>query len=188
MNEDSKRLDYLQSLTNQKIYSGKVVLRDSTTGRGWRLHESSDGYSTVREAIDVYMEANPPYEESQNAKITPRPWATGGNIIGQIWSEKTGMTVAFAVPSYKDGYFSGLSDAQVNADLIVKSVKSHDTLIKVIKQTLNLMDSGLWECDSDKDELELALGDALRLAGEKGSRIIGKDLEPRVEIEIKEMP
>lgn len=53
--EDSKRLDFLQFLTDQKRYSGKVILRNSTTGRGWRLHESSEGYDSVREAIDVYM-------------------------------------------------------------------------------------------------------------------------------------
>lgn len=49
---DKQRLDFLDSLTGE--YTGKVILRMSTTGRGWRLHESSkpQGKKTVREAID----------------------------------------------------------------------------------------------------------------------------------------
>jgi len=50
---DKERLDFLQELTNKKAYTGKVVLRKSFTGRGWRLHETSqDGFDSVREAID----------------------------------------------------------------------------------------------------------------------------------------
>lgn len=49
---DRERLDFLDSLTGNG--SGKIILRDSLTGRGWRLHETSKdhSYPTVREAID----------------------------------------------------------------------------------------------------------------------------------------
>lgn len=55
---DTELLDFLQEQTNKKAYTGKVVCRDSTTMRGWRLHETSgeDGVVDVREAIELYME------------------------------------------------------------------------------------------------------------------------------------
>jgi hypothetical protein len=54
---DKDRIDFLQALTNKKLYSGRVILRISTTGRGWRLHETSnsDGIHSVRKAIDFFM-------------------------------------------------------------------------------------------------------------------------------------
>ena len=57
---DTELLDYLQYLTSQKKYTGRVVLRNSMTGRGWRLHETSrdDGIRDVRMAIANYMQQN----------------------------------------------------------------------------------------------------------------------------------
>ena len=57
---DTELLDYLQYLTSQKKYTGRVVLRNSMTGRGWRLHETSgnDGIRDVRMAIGNYMQQN----------------------------------------------------------------------------------------------------------------------------------
>jgi len=57
MPTDKERLDFLQKLTDQKSYTGKVILRSSTTGRGWRLHETSwkGAVFSVREAIDNFM-------------------------------------------------------------------------------------------------------------------------------------
>jgi len=57
---DTERLDFLQKLTDEKAYSGQVILRDSTTGRGWRLHETiqKGASSSVRDAIDKYIAAN----------------------------------------------------------------------------------------------------------------------------------
>ena len=54
---DKERLDYLQKLLDRANYTGKCVLRDSTTGRGWRLHESTlgDAVPDVRRAIDDYI-------------------------------------------------------------------------------------------------------------------------------------
>lgn len=50
---DKERLDLLDNMTGR--YTGQIVLRMSTTGRGWRLHESSQkGYSKVRDAIDAF--------------------------------------------------------------------------------------------------------------------------------------
>ena len=54
---DSERLDYLDSLTG--TYSDRVTLRQSRTGRGWRLHETREEephFASVREAIDAHAE------------------------------------------------------------------------------------------------------------------------------------
>jgi hypothetical protein len=58
MKTDEERLDFLQKLTNDARYTGKVIVRGSSTGRGWRLHETSRSAakSSVREAIDDFME------------------------------------------------------------------------------------------------------------------------------------
>ncbi len=55
MPTDKERLDFLQELTDG--YGRGWVLRWSTTGRGWRLHESSHRAATpnVRDAIDIVM-------------------------------------------------------------------------------------------------------------------------------------
>lgn len=58
---DTERLDYLDSLTGS--YSEFVVMRWSTMGRGWRLHESTmeGGSKSVREAIDKFAK----YEQEE---------------------------------------------------------------------------------------------------------------------------
>ena len=58
MPTDKERLDFLQEWNDRKIYTGKCIIRGSTTGRGWRLHESSqsDAVKSVRAAIDIVME------------------------------------------------------------------------------------------------------------------------------------
>jgi len=59
MEKDTERLDFLQSLNDKEIYTGKCELRMSTTGRGWRLHEtetfSGKACRLVRTAIDNFM-------------------------------------------------------------------------------------------------------------------------------------
>ena len=57
MPTDEERLNFLQDLTDAGRYTGKVILRNSSTGRGWRLHETSflAAKSSVREAIDDFM-------------------------------------------------------------------------------------------------------------------------------------
>lgn len=57
MPTDKERLDFLQELTDKKVYTGKVILRNSTNGRGWRLYETGGNiaYSSVRDAIDNFM-------------------------------------------------------------------------------------------------------------------------------------
>lgn len=54
---DKQRLDFLQMLHDKSSMRG-VICRDSTTGRGWRLHETSDDAAVedVREAIDNYIQ------------------------------------------------------------------------------------------------------------------------------------
>lgn len=54
---DTDLLNFLQQLTNKAAYTGKVVCRDSSTGRGWRLHETHayNAVSDVRQAIMNYM-------------------------------------------------------------------------------------------------------------------------------------
>lgn len=56
--DDIELLDFLQQELNKSAYTGKVVCRDSTTNRGWRLHETSreGAVSDVRQAIINYME------------------------------------------------------------------------------------------------------------------------------------
>lgn len=56
---DTELLDFLQKLTDDHRYTGMVMLRDSTTGRGWRLHETSHSgaVSDVRQAITNYVDA-----------------------------------------------------------------------------------------------------------------------------------
>ena len=58
MRTDKERLDFLQKLTDKGAYTGTVILRDSTTGRGWRLGETSwhGAVPDVRQAIDNYMD------------------------------------------------------------------------------------------------------------------------------------
>lgn len=53
---DKERLDYLQELNDRNNYTGKCVLRESTTGRGWRLHETAGetSFDSVRDAIDNF--------------------------------------------------------------------------------------------------------------------------------------
>ena len=58
---DKDRLDFLQKLNDRGRYTGTCCLRDSTTGRGWRFHEtswpddSSAGFTNVRDAIDYQI-------------------------------------------------------------------------------------------------------------------------------------
>ncbi len=54
---DTQLLDALQYLT--KGYGVGWVLRDSTTERGMRLHETSrkEGKSNVRDAINKYLDS-----------------------------------------------------------------------------------------------------------------------------------
>uniref|UniRef100_A0A6M3XZ57 Uncharacterized protein n=1 Tax=viral metagenome TaxID=1070528 RepID=A0A6M3XZ57_9ZZZZ len=51
---DKERIDFLQRLTDRRHYTGKVILRESSNGRGWRLHETSTygAVRSVRDAID----------------------------------------------------------------------------------------------------------------------------------------
>ena len=55
---DKDRIDFLEKImTEKKYYTGKVMLRISTSGRGWRLHETSrrGGWTSVRDAIDAII-------------------------------------------------------------------------------------------------------------------------------------
>lgn len=66
MSSDTELLDFLEELNSRKSYTGKCILRMSTTGRGWRLHEISQDVvdeevsSTVREAIEKYKSKESP--------------------------------------------------------------------------------------------------------------------------------
>jgi len=55
---DHELINWLEEQNAKALYTGKCVFRWSDTGRGWRLHETSnEGYSTVREAIKAAMES-----------------------------------------------------------------------------------------------------------------------------------
>ena len=56
---DTELLDVLQQLNDKADYTGLCVLRISMTGRGWRLHETSENEfafprKSVREAIEDF--------------------------------------------------------------------------------------------------------------------------------------
>lgn len=63
LSADRHRVDYLEVLNGS--YTGRVLLRMSSNGRGFRLHETSrDGaYKTTREAIDAHMREHPELEK-----------------------------------------------------------------------------------------------------------------------------
>jgi len=54
---DTEILDYLEGLNECGVYTKRCVLRQSTSGRGWRLHETGrgDAVRSVREAITNKM-------------------------------------------------------------------------------------------------------------------------------------
>lgn len=63
--KDAERLSWLQKQLEKASYTGLCVFRWSTSGRGWRLHETSEealdsfGFAptnSVREAIDQAIE------------------------------------------------------------------------------------------------------------------------------------
>ena len=62
MRSDKELLDFLEKLNTEKAFTGKCVLRQSTNGRGWRLHETlacefiPRVFDTVREAINTYID------------------------------------------------------------------------------------------------------------------------------------
>ena len=67
LSADRTRIEYLETING--TYTGRVILRMSSTERGFRLHETSREGSerTVREAIDKHMREHPELVE----KILP---------------------------------------------------------------------------------------------------------------------
>jgi len=61
LENDHKRMEWLETQNAKKSYTGRCNFRWSVTGRGWRLLETSGGprmeptFATVREAIDYSM-------------------------------------------------------------------------------------------------------------------------------------
>ena len=55
MPSDTEMLDWLQAQNDRHEYTGTCLFRWSTTGRGWRLHETLDmnAQATVRGAISA---------------------------------------------------------------------------------------------------------------------------------------
>ena len=58
---DRELIDVLQKLNDETAYTGRCVLRRSDTGRGWRLHETSDSEfgtppKSVRQAIKLFVD------------------------------------------------------------------------------------------------------------------------------------
>lgn len=54
---DTERLDLLQQIKGKD--DRRFICRQSTTGRGWRLHETTRelGFDSVREAIDMFLDS-----------------------------------------------------------------------------------------------------------------------------------
>ena len=61
LKKDKERLDFLQTLLEQGTYTKRVILRNSSTGRGFRLHETSKpgSFMSVRDAIDNIINSKP---------------------------------------------------------------------------------------------------------------------------------
>lgn len=55
---DTELLDWLESQNAKRSYSGRCMFRWSTTGRGWRLHETTESGASlsVRRAIAEAMD------------------------------------------------------------------------------------------------------------------------------------
>lgn len=55
---DTEMIDFLEEVHKSNDFSTQCTMRQSTTGRGWRLHSSDegswDGAPTVREAIEKF--------------------------------------------------------------------------------------------------------------------------------------
>ena len=58
LEEDSKMLNWLEAQNEKAFYTGKCIFRWSSSGRGWRLHETDHelAATSVREAIKQAME------------------------------------------------------------------------------------------------------------------------------------
>lgn len=56
---DTELLDFLQELNDRSKYTGLCILRESTTGRGWRLHETGakGAKISVRMAIETFKKS-----------------------------------------------------------------------------------------------------------------------------------
>jgi hypothetical protein len=56
--DDTQRINHLEGMLDAGKYSRQCILRMSTTGRGFRLHETRrlGAFDTVRQAIDEVME------------------------------------------------------------------------------------------------------------------------------------
>ena len=65
---DTELLDFLQKLTDKRKYTGRVICRNSTTSRGWRLHETAQegAVSDVREAIENYQSSQMIFRQMGN--------------------------------------------------------------------------------------------------------------------------
>ena len=84
---DTELLNFLQLLTNQKTYTGRVILRMSTTDRGWRLHETSQhgAVEDVRTAIDRVIRETVIGQKADKADLGKMPRRTS---LKQIESTK----------------------------------------------------------------------------------------------------
>lgn len=72
---DTEMLDVLQKLNDEANYTGRCVLRRSTTGRGWRLHETSDDEfgtppKSVRQAIKLFVDRKAENKGDQNERVS----------------------------------------------------------------------------------------------------------------------
>jgi len=76
--KDTKRLDKLQELSNPHL---AWLLRDTASGRGLRLHETTreDGCATIREAIDNY------FSDKKAIAMAPNP---DHCMLAQLCEEK----------------------------------------------------------------------------------------------------
>ncbi len=90
MNNDTGRLNWLETQNKKAKFTGECVFRWSTTGRGWRLIETSreeasalcDGviFKSVRDAIDYAMRQ----EQKKTYKHTDHNKSPYGAGLGSL--------------------------------------------------------------------------------------------------------
>jgi hypothetical protein len=88
---DSEMLDWLQGQNDLSRYTGRCLFRMSTTGRGWRLHETSgdNAYMCVRNAIAVAMqEEKQPRPDAPETLKYPPAASSGRGGMSAFWESQ----------------------------------------------------------------------------------------------------
>jgi len=102
---------------------------------------------------------------SAETKATARPWRVSawsdGGWLNKPSICKDGLTIAITHPCPATPF----QECQVNAELITRSVNSHEALVEACIAALDALSSPPYACGAEKEIQQLEA--ALALAGEK---------------------